>query len=267
MDVKDLNKPQLILLTLLLSFVASIATSIATVSLMQQAPPSIIQPINRVVQQTVEKIVPSAGNPTVQTVVVKEEDLVVDALAKNQPSVFTITEGTTDASGNAVEVPAGHGFVISNDGTVVADAALVPDKEVYFVTNASGKFKASFVSTDPGGFSFLKIGDPVNGTDKLAFTVPTFGDLTTMKAGQKIIVLANSVNSFIYNGSGDLSMTVSKSNAGGEVMDLDGNVIGIALSGDTISFAPMSAINKALKSASTTTSASTDSTAGSSTTQ
>ena len=91
MDIKDLNKPQLILLALLLSFVASIATSITTVTLMQQAPPSIVAPINRVIRQTVENIQQVEGKTTVQTVVVKEEDLVVDAIAKNQSAGFTLT--------------------------------------------------------------------------------------------------------------------------------------------------------------------------------
>jgi len=107
------------------------------------------------------------GKTTVQTVVVKEEDLVVDALAKNRSAVFTISKETQDANFQTVEVSAGLGFAVSTNGTVVADAVLVPDKGVYYVKNDSGKFKADFVSTDKAGFSFLKIGLPVNGTDKL----------------------------------------------------------------------------------------------------
>ena len=88
MDIKDLNKTQLILLAVLLSFVTSIATGITTVTLMQQAPKSITTPINRVVQQTIEKIQQVEGKTVTQTVVVKEEDLVVDAIAKNKSSIF-----------------------------------------------------------------------------------------------------------------------------------------------------------------------------------
>ena len=69
MDIKDLNKPQLIMLALLLSFVTSIATGITTVTLMQQAPSSVVVPINRVVRQTVEKIVPVPGKKIVQTII------------------------------------------------------------------------------------------------------------------------------------------------------------------------------------------------------
>ena len=59
MDIKDLNKPQLILLAILLSFVTSIATGITTVTLMEQAPTSVTVPINRIIRETVEKVIPA----------------------------------------------------------------------------------------------------------------------------------------------------------------------------------------------------------------
>src|SRR5665811_848691 len=126
MDIKDLNKTQLILLALLLSFVASIATSITTVTLMQQAPPSITMPINRVIQQTVEKIQQVEGKTTVQTVIVKEEDLVVDAIAKNQTAIFYVTREMIDDSGKLIEFSVGKAFAVNTEGTLVADATLVP---------------------------------------------------------------------------------------------------------------------------------------------
>ena len=246
MDIKDLNKPQLIMLALLLSFVTSIATGIVTVTLMQQAPASVTLPINRIVRQTVEKIVP--GENKVQTVVVKEEDLVVDAIAKNQSAIFTISKDFIDPTNNGVtEISAGRGFAISKDGIVVADAALVPDKAVYYVKNGSGKFKADFISTDKAGFSFLKIGAPLDEKSKLSFIVPTIGDLNTMKAGQKIIVVGSTISSFIYDGVKDFKIPIQKSNAGGLVVDLDGDALGIALSSDALSFAPINTVTEALK--------------------
>ncbi|MEI6580639.1 MAG: S1C family serine protease [bacterium] len=249
MDVKELNKSQLIMLALLLSFVTSIATGITTVTLMQQAPASVTVPINRIVRQTVEKIVPGETTNTVQTVVIKEEDLVVDAIAKNQAALFSISKEGLNETGETVEISAGKGLAISTDGIIVVDAALVPDKGVYYVKNDSGKFKADFLSTDKLGFSFLKIGAPLDEKNKLTYTVPTFGDLNKMKIGQKIIVLGSSISSFIFDGSNDLKLSGAKSNAGAPVLDLDGNVLGIALSGDTASFVQISNITDALKSA------------------
>ena len=251
MDVKELNKSQLIMLAILLSFITSIATGIVTVTLMQQAPASVTVPINRVVRETVEKIVPGAVTNNTQTVVVKEEDLVVDAIAKNQPSVFSVTKESIDSTGATIEISAGKGLAVSNDGIVAVDAALAPDKEVYYVKNDSGKFKADFVSTDKSGFSLLKIGDAVDGKSKLSITVPTFGDISKMKAGQKIIVLGDDISSFIFDGSKDMKINVTKTNAGGLVLDLDGNVLGITSLVDGNSFVPISAITSALKTAET----------------
>ncbi len=237
MDINELNKPQLILLAILLSFVTSIATGITTVTLMQQAPVSFTAPVNRVIQQTIEKIQQVEGKTTVQTVIVKEEDLIVDAIAKNKSAIFSITKETIDLEGKIIEIGAGRGFAISTDGVVVVDATMVPDKGVYYIKNDSGKFKADFISTDTAGFSFLKAGAPLDEKNKLTLTVPVFGDLEKMKMGQKILVLGSSISSFIFEGNKNLYINVMKSNAGGLVMNLDGEALGIALFSDIVSFA------------------------------
>jgi hypothetical protein len=251
MDIKELNKSQLILLAVLLSFVVSIATGITTVTLMQQAPKSITVPINRVVQQTVDRVEQVEGKTVTQTVVIKEEDLVVDAIAKNQSSVFSITKDIQNPDFTYSEISAGRGFAVSADGTIVADATLVGDKETYYVKNNSGKFKADFISTNKGGFSFLKIGASVNGTDKLVFSVPDFGDITQMKVGQQVLLLGSTVASSIFEGlnaNKSIDLSVSKANAGGLILDLDGNALGIALSPDNSvgSFVSIQDINNAL---------------------
>src|SRR3989344_3153329 len=89
MDLEQLSKTQIILLTLLVSFVTSIATGIVTVSLVNQAPPGITQTVNRIVERTVERVVPdvkltqgAAVVTTEKTVVVKEDDLIAEAIGK-----------------------------------------------------------------------------------------------------------------------------------------------------------------------------------------
>ncbi len=247
MDIKDLNKTQLILLGLLLSFVTSIATSITTMTLMQQAPASITVPINRVVQQTVEKIQQVKGETITQTVVVKEEDLVVDAIAKNQSAIFTITKDTAGEDGKLVEVYVGRGFVASLGNMIVADANIVTEVGLYYVKNESGKFKADFLGIDKAGFAYLKIGAPLDEKNKLAFTLPSFGDLSKMKAGQKIIVLGSNISSVVFDGNKDLRLSVARSNAGGLVLNLDGEVLGMAVFSDTDSFIPINTIVDAVK--------------------
>lgn len=248
MDIKDLNKSQLILLAVLLSFITSIATGITTVTLMQQAPVSFTAPINRIIKQTVEKIEQVEGKTITQTVVVKEEDLVVDAIAKNQSAIFSVTKEITDETDKVGEASVGRGFAISKDGIVVVDGVSVFDKAVYYVKNESGKFKADFVSaSSKDGFSFLKIGAPLDEKNKLVFAVPVFGDITKMKIGQKILILGSGISSFIFEGNKDLKINVTKSNAGALVLNLDGEALGIAVSSDLNSFASISAIQNALK--------------------
>ncbi|MFA6324999.1 MAG: S1C family serine protease, partial [Candidatus Paceibacterota bacterium] len=204
MDIKELNKSQLILLAILLSFITSIATGIVTVTLMQQAPSSVIMPINRVVRETVEKIVPGSTTNTTHTVVVKEEDLVVDAIEKNKSSVFSITKEYVGLDGIISEASLGRGLIISDEGYLAIDSMSAYGNEVFYVKNNIGKFKASFVLSDKSGFSILKIGAQLDEKNKLSFTLPTFGDINKMKAGQKIIVMGDSISSFIFDGSYDM---------------------------------------------------------------
>jgi len=251
MDIKDLSKSQLILLAVLLSFITSIATGITTVTLMQQAPVSITTPINRIIKQTVEKIVPVPGKDVVQTVIVTEEDLVVDAIAKNQSSVFAVTKDFIDLENQVVETSVGQGFAVSSDGVVAVDALWVGGPESYYVSNSSGKFKASFLFTDKG-VSFLKIGAPLDAKNTISYTVPKPGDLSKTKIGQKIIILGSTISSFIFDGTLEIKINVPKSLAGGMVLNLNGEVLGIALSGETQSFASITTILDSLKANSVT---------------
>ncbi len=244
MDIQDLNKSQLIMLAILLSFITSLATGIFTVTLMQQAPVSVVSPINRIIKQTVENITP--GNNTVQTVVVKEEDLVVDAISKNKSAVFAISKDFEDLNGQRAEISLGNGFAISKDGIIVADALWVPTKDLYFVKNSSGKFKAELLSANKG-VAYMKIGEPVDGTSVASYTVPVTGDFSKMKIGQKILILGSTISSFIFDGTEEIKLNVQKSVTGGLVMNLDGQALGIALSGDTASFVPINVVLESLQ--------------------
>jgi S1-C subfamily serine protease len=241
MDLKDLNKSQLIMIAVLLSFITSIATGITTVTLMQQAPESFTVPVNRVIRQTVEKIEQVEGKTTVQTVVVKEEDLVVDAIAKNKSAAFSIRKSLYDGEGSL-----GRGFVVNKEGIVVADALWVSERGSYYIKNDTGEFKAGFLYTDPGGFSFLKIGEPTSTSTKASFTAPTLGDLSKMKAGQKVLVLGSVISSFMFDGNPDMKISSNKSNAGALVLNLDGEVLGMVISAENSSFVPISAITASL---------------------
>ena len=114
MNIDDLSKSQLLLLTLLVNFVMSIATGIVTVSLMQQAPPAIAQTVNRIVEHTIETVATTtpkgqtAAVAVVQkTVVVNDTELVAEAIKNFTPSVVRIYTDGTDTQWRATLQRAG----------------------------------------------------------------------------------------------------------------------------------------------------------------
>lgn len=130
MNMEELTKSQIVLLTLLVSFVTSIATGIVTVSLVQQAPPAITQTVSRVIQETVQTVSPQkSGQPAAaatvtqeKTVVLNESDLVSEAVAQASASVVRLYAGPVEPDNFA-----GLGVVLTADGTVAADADSLPD--------------------------------------------------------------------------------------------------------------------------------------------
>src|SRR3989344_2283521 len=120
--MEDLSKHQLILLVLLITFVTSIATGIITFSLLQEAPVEVTQTINRVVEKTIERVVPEEGSKTTEkvitTVVVNEDDRILEAIGKNEKSIVRLKTIGADSS----EIFAGIGIVIDGNGTIVSDA-------------------------------------------------------------------------------------------------------------------------------------------------
>src|SRR3989344_4839159 len=127
MDIEHLTKHQIVLLAFLVGFVTSIATGIVTVSLMDQAPPSITRTINQIVERTVEKVVPAAV-PASQgaaaaaetitketTVVVKNDDLVAQSIANVQKGIVRIV------SLNDRTVLVARGIAIDAKGVILSD--------------------------------------------------------------------------------------------------------------------------------------------------
>jgi hypothetical protein len=129
MELEKLTKSQIVLLTLLVSFVTSIATGIVTVSLMEDAPPTITQTVNRIVERTVETVAPSqpAAVATIEKeVLVSESEQLARAIERVAPSVVRLYVPGKDESGNDIRVFVGHAVVASSDGALIADAG-TPD--------------------------------------------------------------------------------------------------------------------------------------------
>ncbi len=141
MQMQDLNRNQVVLLVLLISFVTSIATGIITVSLLQEAPIEVTRNINSIVEKTIQTVT-TPGTVTqepqqkeVTTVVVKEEDLVISSINKNIKSIARITE-TDGITGEKTFY--GIGLVVTKEGLIESDRKTITSGNVYIASMSDG---------------------------------------------------------------------------------------------------------------------------------
>jgi len=153
--MEELNKTQIILLTLLVSFVTSIATGITTVTLMDQAPPAITQTLNRVIERTVERVIQPASVVTNEVkVVVKEEDAIVSAFEKNRHSVVLVEE-VGEQNGKFVSL----GTIIQDDNVVLVPTSALSARAKYQIGIGEEIIPIEFATTtNDGVLSFFIIG-------------------------------------------------------------------------------------------------------------
>jgi S1-C subfamily serine protease len=240
--MEDLTKHQLILIVLLVTFVTSIATGIITFTLLQEAPVEVTQNISRVVERTIEKVVPAEGQPAkvTTTVVVNEEDRILEAIAKNEKSIVRLK--TTGADGT--EIISGLGLVLSADGIIVSDLRSYDVASVFTIVFSDGKtYPAGKAYLDnENGLVFIKTNVPKDETPKYKFNLAVFGNSDGLKIGQSLVAIsgrdsnAASVGRIFQLTFGDDKKTVkniisdikiSKSHLGSPALNLSGEIIGI----------------------------------------
>jgi len=196
--MQDLNKSQLILLTLLVSFVTSIGTGIITTSLLQEAPTSVTQVINRVVERTIEQVTPDTPktNTTkpretqVTTVVVKEEDQVINAISKNEKSIIRIQD-TSAIEGNQFY---GIGLLLTKEGLVVSarransnPSSAAPATFTATLSDGATHPMTKLGTNDDEGVTFFKI---VKDAKQSISAVPAIISTGNVQLGQSAITLA-----------------------------------------------------------------------------
>lgn len=266
--MEDLNKNQLILLTLLVSFVTSIATGIITTSLLQQAPPSVTQVINRVVEKTIEQVAiesTGGGTETVRevTVVVKEEDLVLDAISSNTDSTARITDNSLV---DGVNLFYGMGVLIGKNGMVIsARKDILNTASTYtahFGDGSTQQLRVAHADAENKIAIFTVIKDQKNPLKTEPATLGT-GE---PQLGQSIITLDGKEKNTVSIGrivginkggaegkditSIETDISTPASVFGAPLVNLSGDVIGLRVSHDspTQTFLPASTIKKIIDS-------------------
>lgn len=262
--MEELNNRQMVLLTMFTSFVVSIATGIITVAMLQEAPETLTQTVNRVVEHTIERVVTGTSTPentapatTITnvtketTIYAKEEDLLISAVEKNQPRVVKIYQSGSATTSD----PKTIGFVVSRDGLVATEPRSlfgdgVPD-EKYNVIIGGRQYVAEPIAGQDGETKepvfFLKLTDLV-ATDILDSV--TYVRTEDPKLGQTIVVLGSADGSGIFKttlsrfqfnySNGTSSPTqilvgietlpkIADQNSGGLVVNLDGQAVGVVI--------------------------------------
>lgn len=270
--MEDLNRSQLILLVLLVTFVTSVATAIVTATLVNQAPSPITQVVNKVIEKTVETVTLSKPNPDSsenkkseqQVIIVTEEDLITKVVSDASPAVASVV-ATKDISqiGQKVQVSGGTGFFVSRDGFFLTNKHVVADTEAEYsiVTNDNKKLSAEVLARDPiYDIAILKI----DGDD---FSFVPLADSGDIKVGQTVIAIGNTLGEFqntvstgivsglnrsvvAYDSEGrferldmliQTDAAISSGNSGGPLLNLRGEVVGIntavAEGGENVGFA------------------------------
>lgn len=231
MDIEKLNKSQIVLLTLLVSFVTSIATGIVTVSLMDQAPPVIPQTINRVVERTVEKVVPQETQAAAtvvtreKTVTVKEADVIADAVARVRGSFVRVHYKEAEGVAGSF-VSRG---VVAAEGYVVMSGKGVRIGETYIIPTGENMITAQVIAIDGGHtLALLSLGENTFTAAAFAGT-PILGQTVVALSGQPNIKVADGIVTSLSEDTGTFETSVAADTLipGALVTNSDGAVIGM----------------------------------------
>ncbi len=228
---------------MLVAFVASIATGITVVSLLGQSPQPVVQTINRVVEKTIETIVPSqagyAQKENKTTVVVKDEDLTISAIDKNVKSIVRIYNTLPDGT----DVFISDGIVVSDKGYVVTDKASLVQSGFTgsYKANLSDGTKISLdtaTSNDALSLTLLKV--KLSQDQKISFSPAGWADSEKIQLGQTIIALSLDTKKIVNIGNVSsidnkdgkntsilADAKITNSIAGAMLFNLNGEVVGM----------------------------------------
>ena len=256
MNIEELSKSQLILLTILVNFVTSVATGILTVSLLDQAPPFVTQTVNRVVEHTIETVTQVAPAAIIKAPAPapSNQDLVTAAIGAGATRMVAVYAASSGTSTPAISV----GTYLPKARSIVTAAQDALPKEA-LIGFTGGSFIAASLANIGGGIAIYGFADDASLPEA---TSPAIISESDLKLGQT--VLAIGADGFAATGivSGvdakGVHTTLSNIGVGSAAVDLAGNLIGIS-TGQTGLLVSARAITTLLTATSTATTKSTGS--------
>ncbi len=243
MNMEQLSKSQIVLLTLLVSFVTSIATGIVTVSLMDQAPPAITQTVNRIIERTVEKVTPAAQTASTivtqeKTIIVKESDMVSQAVTRVSPSVVRLYSSDDNP------LFLGLGIVVDASGVIVSDTESAAGLYSVVAELTNGSRVRAFVTSRDAASAVAYFESATTTLDGkpivwnpvvISGTRPNLGALVVMLAGRATTRIGSGlVTAFLASGGQDTPQVIdtdipsAQILAGSPLITTDGTLIGMS---------------------------------------
>jgi hypothetical protein len=233
MNIEDLNKSQLLLLTILVNFIMSVATGILTVSLLDQAPPIVSQTVNRIVEQTVQTVTPGAASVVTKqtTVVDKQQDLVVAAISAQASRTVKIYGADAYLINSATAPVVAIGTYLPKSRAVVTSAiASLPAQAI--IVFPDGSNAAVSLAHTTSAVTIYGFADSAKLPDA---PTPARIAASAVKQGETVIALTqdgSAVTGIVSRVSADkIYTTLPATPVGSGAVDLDGDLLGISADG------------------------------------
>jgi hypothetical protein len=231
MNIEDLSKSQLLLLTVLVNFVTSIATGVLTVSLLDQAPANVQQTVNQIVDHTIETIATSTPLATIvappttvtKTVIESDDQFLPIAIADDAAHLVGIYSG----AGTSSPLISDATYLPKASAVVTATQTGLPTQ----VTIAFADGSTQMASLSHSGATITIYGFSDNATLPAAPSAAVI-DSSTLKAGQTVVAITAD-GSAVTGIISKVDATGVHTNlpvipAGNAIVDLSGDIIGIS---------------------------------------
>jgi hypothetical protein len=224
MNIEELSKSQLILLTILVNFVTSVATGILTVSLLDHAPAFVTQTVNRVVEHTIETVAAAAPAAIIQAPAPSNQDLVTAAIGADAARAVAIYAAATGTSSPALSI----GTYLPKSRAVVTAAQDALPKEA-LIEFTTGAHIAASISRQGKGIVIYGFADSAT-LPKM--TSPQLIPSGELKLGETALALgadgSASTGIVARVNSKGIYTTLPDIGTGSAAVNLAGNLIGIS---------------------------------------